>query len=194
MWSHRRRVIGGVFAALVVLAAGVTAAVVREQPVSSAPSPAEQRFPDVNRSALTPLQVQVLDVLRTQFDTQPPGTVFAEGSDEPWCADFVSWVTQQANVPLSNPNSGSWRIPGVYTMQEYYAAVSRLEPASYRPRFGDVVLWGPDSPMGLHANIVVAVDGPIVTTVGGNEEGGIRLHRNEIRPDSHLLGYGRLLS
>jgi hypothetical protein len=118
--------------------------------------------------------------------------MFAEGDDEPWCAAFVSWVMREAHAPLSNPNSGSWRIPGVYTMQEYYSAVNRLEPAGYQPRFGDVVLWGPDSPMGLHANIVVATEGPIVTTVGGNEEGGIRLRRNEFRADSHLLGFGRL--
>jgi hypothetical protein len=44
----------------------------------------------------------------------------------------------------------------------------------------------------LHANIVVATDGPIVTTIGGNEEGGIRLKRNAFREDSHLLGFGRL--
>jgi hypothetical protein len=58
----------------------------------------------------------------------------------------------------------------VYTLQEFYASVNRLAPAGSTPRPGDVMLWGPDGPMGLHANIVIAaVDGTV-----------------------HLLGYGGL--
>jgi hypothetical protein len=117
--------------------------------------------------------------------------MFSEGTAEPWCADFVSWVMHQAGFSLDNPNSGSWRIPDVYTMQEYYGSVSRLTPAHGTPRPGDVMLWGPGSPMGLHANIVIAAVGTTVTTVGGNE-GGIRIRRTEVGSDLHLLGYGSL--
>jgi hypothetical protein len=59
--------------------------------------------------------------------------MFSEGTAEPWCADFVSWVMHQAGFSLDNPNSGSWRIPDVYTMQEYYGSVSRLTPPTARP-------------------------------------------------------------
>jgi hypothetical protein len=97
----------------------------------------------------------------------------------------------QAGFSLDNPNSGSWRIPGVYTMQEYYASVNRLTPANGTPRPGDVMLGGAGSPMGLHANIVIAAVGTTVTTVGGNE-GGIRIRRTEVGSDLHLLGYGSL--
>jgi hypothetical protein len=180
--------IGAVAVALVV-ATGIAALVLQRPGVGS--SPAAERFPGFDRSALTVRQLRVMDVLKAQFETQPPGDTFSEGVDEPWCADFVSWVMAQAGVPLRNPNGGSWRIPGVYTMQEYYSGVGRLAPAGGVPRPGDVALWGPDSPMGLHANIVVAIDGTTLTTVGGNE-GGIHVRRSAIGPDTHLLGYGRL--
>lgn len=177
---------------MVVGVAGVTAVIVHRPDMPPSPVAAgAQRFPDIDRSALSAGQLRVLDVARAQFDAQPPGETFSEGVSEPWCADFVSWVMHRAGVPLSNPDSGSWRIPGVYTMQEYYASVGRLIPADQVPQPGDVVLWGPDSPMGLHANIVIAADGSAVTTVGGNE-GGIQLHRNVISAATHLLGYGRL--
>jgi hypothetical protein len=80
----------------------------------------------------------------------------------------------------------------VYTLQEYYQSVGRFRPADdYTPQLGDVVLWGPDSPMGLHANTVVAADATTITTVGGNE-GGISVRRTAVGPESHLLGFGRL--
>lgn len=154
-------------------------------------SPVAERFPSIDRSALTATQLRVLDVAKAQFEAQPAALTFSEGVNEPWCADFVSWVMAHSGVPLSNPNSGSWRIPGVYTMQEYFTASGRLASGSDTPEPGDVALWGPDSPMGLHANIVVAVDGATVTTVGGNE-GGIDVRRVAVGAGSHLLGFGRL--
>jgi hypothetical protein len=150
-----------------------------------------QQFPDIDRAGLSAGRSRVLDVLKVEFERQPPGEMFSEGTAEPWCADFVSWVMHRAGVSLRNPNSGSWRIPGVYTMQDYYGSVNRLAPASSTPQPGDVMLWGPNSPMGLHANIVIAAVGATVTTVGGNE-GGIQIRRSEVGADLHLLGYGRL--
>lgn len=189
----RLRVVTGVAAFIVVAGTGTAALVAHSRDLlpSMGLSPAVERFPNIDRSALTATQVRVLDVAKAQFDTQPAALTFSEGVEEPWCADFVSWVMAQAGAPLHNPNSGSWRIPGVYTMQEYFTAAGRFSPGPTTPQPGDVVLWGPGSPMGLHANIVVAVEGADVTTVGGNE-GGIHVRRAAIGPDSHLLGYGRL--
>lgn len=66
---------------------------------------------------------------------------------EPWCADFVSWVYKEAGHPLKNPNSGSWRIPGTYTLREYYEAQGAFRPADsgYEPQLGDVAIYE-DSP------------------------------------------------
>lgn len=160
---------------------------------STAPTgpPAPPSFPAVDRAALSDAQLRVVDVLRAQYDAQRPGPSYSEGADEPWCANFVSWVMREAGVALANPNSGWWRIPGVYTLQEYYEAAGRFAPPGYVPAPGDVVLYGPESSLGLHANVVVAVDGATLVTVGGNEAGGIRVGRYDASQGG-LLGFGRL--
>lgn len=149
-------------------------------------------FPQIDRSALDPAQARIVDVLQAQYKDQPDGSHYSEGIEEPWCADFVSWVLNEAGQPLINPNSGSWRIPGVYTLQEYYQAAGRFaEPDRYRPRPGDVVMYTDGSPLGLHTNFVVAVDDNGITTVGGNEEGKIRVHTLDDAEIAGILGYGR---
>lgn len=150
-------------------------------------------FPQIDRGALDPAQARIVDVLQAQYDDQPGGSYYSEGIEEPWCADFVSWVLNEAGQPLTNPNSGSWRIPGVYTLQEYYQAARRFAEADrYRPRTGDVVMYTDGSPLGLHTNFVVAVDDNGITTVGGNEEGKIRVHTLDDAEIAGILGYGRL--
>lgn len=142
----------------------------------------------------TPEQARIVELVRAEHQAQRPGTFYAEGVEEPWCADFVSWVMREAGQPLSNPHSGHWRIPGVYTLQEHYQAEGRYEPAdgSYQPAVGDVVLYDNVLGVGQHTNIVVAVDGGVITTVGGNELGKIRIHDVDWAGDSAVFGFGRL--
>lgn len=153
-------------------------------------------FPDIDTSALSPTQVLIVELLEEQHDAQHPGTFYSEGVREPWCADFVSWVMREAAVPLSNPHSGHWRIPGVYTLQEYYEQVDRFEPAGagYRPSVGDVVMYHSTLGFGQreHTNIIVSVDGDTATTVGGNEFGKIRVHTLDWESDGAVVGFGRL--
>ncbi|MFD4181814.1 CHAP domain-containing protein [Rhodococcus sp. NPDC058514] len=151
-------------------------------------------FPAVDMAALSPPQSRVVTLLEAEYRAQRPGTFYSEGVKEPWCADFVSWIMREADRPLSNPNSGHWRIPGVYTLQEYYESQGRFEPAAggYRPTVGDVVLYNNRSWVGQHTNFVVAVDGDTATTVGGNEFGRIRVHTLDFAGDSAVVGFGRL--
>jgi hypothetical protein len=147
----------------------------------------------IDRSALSAVQVRIVDILQAQYETQPKGEVFADGVTEPWCADFVSWVMNEAGVGLVNPHSGGWRIPGVYTLQEFYQSTGRFEGPAHRPRPGDVALYADDSPLGLHTNVVIAADDTSLTTVGGNEDGAVRVRTVDIGPRLRLLGYGRLV-
>ncbi|WP_415976811.1 CHAP domain-containing protein [Rhodococcus sp. 077-4] len=154
-----------------------------------------EAFPEVNTSELTTDQARVVELLRTEHEQQRPGTFYAEGIEEAWCADFVSWIMKEADMPLSNPNSGSWRIPGVYTLQEYYQEQGRFEAVGdYTPSVGDVVLYDNTSWIGQHTNVIVAVDGDEAVTVGGNEAGKIRVHTLDYRSDSGVVGFGRLQS
>lgn len=153
-------------------------------------------FPAIDRSVLTPAQVAVVAAAEAEFAAPGRGADYSEGNDEPWCANFVSWVLRAAGMPLANPNSGSWRIPGVYTLQEYYESRGRFvafDPG-YRPVTGDVILYGPGSRYGQHTNIVLVAEGATVTTIGGNEGDIVRIERWEPAavPDIEIVGYGRL--
>lgn len=150
-------------------------------------------FPALDTEQLDEQQLALVEVLRREYEHPGDGPKYAEGVREAWCADFVSWTMREAGRPLSNPNSGSWRIPGVYTLTEYYQSVGRFTPGSvgYRPRTGDVVLYGPDSPLGQHTNIVLKAEGDTITTIGGNEMGGIRIRTITPAETADLVGYGR---
>ncbi|NEW40232.1 CHAP domain-containing protein [Nocardia cyriacigeorgica] len=152
------------------------------------------RFPEIDTSALTPQQAQVVAVLEREFSDPGDGPKYADGITEPWCADFVSWVMREAGAPLSNPHSGSWRIPGVYTLQEYYESAGRFVPidAEYQPRAGDVLLYSDSSPFTQHTNIVLSSENGVVTTIGGNEFGTVRIHRFTLAEVPGVVGYGRI--
>lgn len=151
-------------------------------------------FPAVETAGLDPTRLAVLGQLRGQFQAPHPGAFYAEGTDEPWCADFVSWIMRAADQPLANPNSGSWRIPGVATLADYYQSTGRFRAADsgYQPAPGDVVLYTDASPFHQHTNIVVGYDAGTVTTVGGNERGAIRAHRFLLADDPGVAGFGLL--
>ena len=36
----------------------------------------------------------------------------------------------QAGAPAENPHTGGWRIPGTFTLREYYEANGRFKPAN----------------------------------------------------------------
>lgn len=149
-------------------------------------------FPIIEKGLLSAEQIKVLDILKTEHDLNPPGTKYSEGIEEAWCADFVSWVYKEAGVPLSNPNSGSWRIPGTYTLREYYEAEGKFQPASsdYSPKIGDIMLYDNPSPFGQHTNIVINNERGVVTTIGGNEPGGIRIVEHTKPEGAGFIGYG----
>ncbi|MBF5001209.1 CHAP domain-containing protein [Nocardia sp. BSTN01] len=151
-------------------------------------------FPDVDVAALDSNRSRIVTVLRTEYAHPGDGPTYAEGVDEPWCADFVSWTMRQAGQPLSNPNSGSWRIPGVATLQEYFEANGRFSAvgSGYSPRPGDVVIYAPGSPFGQHTNIVLAAGEHSLTTIGGNERGSVRIHRYDPAGIAGIVGFGHM--
>ncbi|GAA1005787.1 hypothetical protein GCM10009551_083830 [Nocardiopsis tropica] len=179
--------------ALVLLACGVLwLSTVRETPLTRH-LPAELRprvFPVVQTDGLAPERVRIVDNLRREFAQNRPGTDFSEGVVEPWCADFVSTVLRDSGLAVRNPNSGTWRIPGVYTLTEYFQREGRFRPAGYVPAVGDVVLYAPEHRFGQPTNFVVAVADGVVTTVGGNQPGGITALTFDHADTAGVVGYG----
>ena len=155
---------------------------------------AAETFPNITTENLTDIQRAIADILRAEYAEQPSGTKYSEGVTEPWCADFVSWVYHEAGVPLANPHSGSWRIPGTYTLREYYESTGTFRPADsdYTPKLGDTMLYDNPNQFGQHVNIVLTVDGDTITTIGGNEIGKIRVLTHRAHHSSGFIGYGVL--
>lgn len=151
-------------------------------------------FPEIATDDLSDKQVKVLTILKEEYAANPDGTKYSQGVQEAWCADFLSWVYNEAGVPLTNPYSGSWRIPGTYTLREYYEAEGRLRLAGseYTPKVGDSMLYDNPSPFGQHTNIIIANDNGVITTIGGNEPGGIRIVKHTTQRDPGFIGYGVL--
>lgn len=97
----------------------------------------------------------------------------------------------QAGYPFRNPNSGSWRIPGVYTLQEYFQAGHTYKVAGpYTPKTGDVAIYHTGEG---HTNIVISASHGQMTTIGGNENGHIRIETQPYtRGADGLDGFGVL--
>ena len=151
-------------------------------------------FPDIDKSKLTPMQSKIITLLKQEYELQPDGTKYSEGVKEAWCADFVSWILKESGQPFENPNSGSWRIPGTYTLREYYQSNDRFKSADsgYTAKVGDIMLYDNPSPFGQHTNMVIKNENGSITTIGGNEPGGIRVYEH-IQPDkAGFIGYGAL--
>ena len=152
---------------------------------------ARPAFP-ATHAGLTPIRQRIVAVLRSQYENPPESpAVYTQGIREPWCADFVSWTQRRAGSPVRNPTTGSWRIPGVATLTDYYQSVGRFHGPDYRPKPGDVVLYAPPNRFKQHTNTVIAVDGDRVTTLGGNEPPhGISVNSYRLSTVRGIVGYG----
>jgi hypothetical protein len=150
-------------------------------------------FPQSN-AELNPTQAKIVALLKQEYEANPPGTKYSQGSNEAWCANFVSWIYKEAGVSLVNPNSGSWRIPGTFTLREYYQSINKFHAADsgYSPKVGDIMLYDNPSSFGQHTNIIIALNGNNVTTIGGNEPGGIRIVENRNPNQAGFVGFGEL--
>lgn len=154
-----------------------------------------RNFPDVEMAHLDERQTAVIEVLRQEYEANPPGEKYSEGHDEAWCANFVSWVMREAGMPFENPNSGWWRIPGVYTLESYFRNEGRFasRESGYDPKPGDVVLYSNRSKFTQHTSIVVRNDDGTLTTVGGNEFFYGTIAARKVSVDhSGIVGYGVL--
>ena len=84
-----------------------------------------------------------------------------------WCGDFVSWVWQQAGIPVPAANPAS--VPSWMTVAGYHPISS-----GYTPQPGDAVVFGDDQfpTQGSHIAIVTNYSNGLLSDVGGDEGGG----------------------
>ncbi len=158
--------------------------------VSLVMAPKEQ-FPTYHDGELTHAQQKLVAIIKTEYDAQPSGTKYADGASESWCADFVSWVLRENGTSLINPNSGGWRIPGTHTLRDYFetSGVWHTYGDGYQPKIGDIAIYDGNGPFGQHTNFVMRNDSGLLTTVGGNEAGAIRVQRHQLTDDLKVVGF-----
>lgn len=149
-------------------------------------------FPTYDEGQLSATRADVIKIIEQEYRNPRNILEYSDGIDEPWCADFVSWVYNSAGHKFKNPNSGGWRIPGVSTLKEYFEAENRWhdKDSGSIPEPGDVIIYN-GGIFGQHTNIVVSVYYDEITTVGGNENGKIMMHKIDYNDGRYgIQGYG----
>ena len=131
-------------------------------------NPSHPPFPEIDESTLNTVQQRIIQISREEYAKKPVSyddnvLKYSNGVAEPWCADYLSWVMREAGVPLVNPNSGGWRIPGVLTLREYYKSTGRYSDArEYKPQVGDAAIFVNTTSFNTsrqHTSIVLKVEG-----------------------------------
>jgi Phage tail lysozyme/CHAP domain len=123
---------------------------------------------------------------------------YTTGRQEAWCADFVSWVHKDAGTPFTDGGAGGWQHPSVLELQSWFQEKQTyFKVGSQPPQPGDVAFYigaqTPDGGSSQHVNIVVAVNGSTMTTIGGNESDQIKKGPRQIKLGaSGLIGFGRM--
>lgn len=95
---------------------------------------------------------------------------YSAGNHEEWCADFASWVYNQAGYPFSGGYNGGWRIsyvPNIQALGQQNGNFHWNPSTSYTPKPGDLAIHGAN-----HVNIVVSVNGSTITLIGGDQGNG----------------------
>jgi hypothetical protein len=90
---------------------------------------------------------------------------YSQNRDELWCADFASWVYDQAGDPLQSGTGGNVSfVPNIQAIGQQNGSFHWYDSSSYTPKPGDLVIYG-----GSHVNIVTAINGSTMTVVGGDQ-------------------------
>ncbi|MFD8954718.1 CHAP domain-containing protein [Streptomyces xanthophaeus] len=107
-----------------------------------------------------------------------------------WCAEFTRWVWNKAGANVTGIDARA------VSLYEYGKSKGTLHGT---PQVGDAVLYDNDGSLNdgeaNHVNIVVAVSGDQIQTVGGNESGGVRFRGwFNWRTHTSPVGAGRALA
>jgi len=94
---------------------------------------------------------------------------YSQNSVQEWCADFASWIYEQAGYPLQpDPN---WRIPAVVGIKAIGEQNQNFQwhPAGsgYVPQPGDLAIHG-----SAHVNIFISNQNGVSTYIGGDQGDG----------------------
>ena len=114
------------------------------------------------------------------------------GADgQAWCAMFVSWCANQANISESIVPKYAW----VPSMRDFFANkgtfyLSKSQGGTAIPRVGDLFFENGTSASPGHVGIIVAVDSNYIYVVDGNCSDKVRYHTISLT-SSAFVGFAR---
>jgi hypothetical protein len=147
----------------------------------------------------------VIDIAKQELEKATSGCMsdassgqckaYTDGNAEAWCADFVSWVYNQAKKPFTTGESGGWRIPSVYALDDYLAAKQihflRSDMAQ-TPQPGDIIIMNDGGPR-MHTGLVYTVNGDSITTIEGNISDKVASRTfDNYRTNENIYAFGRM--
>lgn len=116
---------------------------------------------------------------------------------EEWCADFVSWVYNEAGRPFTGGMDGGWRVINVGVMHQWHVDNGLWFPAGSAedPRAGDVITFNNDGHVGMVERLDDAgtpgVPGDdVIYTIEGNTSDMVA-RRDYRRVGDTVVGWGR---
>jgi len=126
---------------------------------------------------LSPTRQSVVCIAQAELAKWTSGTlkpgddykIYSQGAAENWCADFATWVFNQAGYPLKD--GSAWRVSAVDTIKAIGEENQKFHwraKSGYIPKPGDMAVHN-DGKTNYHLNIVVGVSGNQVTLIGGNQ-------------------------
>jgi len=97
---------------------------------------------------------------------------YSLGVYEQWCADFASWVYNQAGVPFSNGNDG-WDLAGVPDIVNQGQTNPNFSwhpsGSGYIPQPGDLAIYNENGQTDAHVNIFISYSDGVATYIGGDQ-------------------------
>jgi hypothetical protein len=95
---------------------------------------------------------------------------YSQNNDELWCADFASWIYNQAGYPIGT--SPNWRVAsvdGIHTIGDQDQKFHYHAAGNYTPKPGDLVLH--QTRAQSHVNIVISVNANAnsMVIIGGDQ-------------------------
>lgn len=116
---------------------------------------------------------------------------YSQNHQEDWCADFISWLYEQAGYPLApDPD---WRVSAVKTIKDIGQQDQNFHwhlANGYTPKPGDIAIHY-DGSTYFHTNLVVGVSGSQINLIGGNQSSN-DFNQSKVSKDiggSSIVGY-----
>lgn len=149
-------------------------------------------------SSVVDVAISQLGLRESPYGSDGGSGVYAytAGRNEPWCADFISWVYKGAGQPFTGGSRLDWQIPAVRDMRQWLKQNGHWQyrTAAGVPKAGDVVVFSWSGGYGNdHAGIVERVEGTTLHTIEGNTINNQveRVRYEDYKNNRVVVGWGR---